>query len=156
MDVLVTGCAYDMNVTMAPAWMLFESDDCKRYYGLGTDALVFGSVGTRASSCSGHPCSGNRTLLEHDRYYVLSVDALVIVRTWTRKVVMIWAGMLWSSGAIGLIMVWAWMLCSPYALGTRTVIMICCMDAFGSQMGLEHQRYHVLAMAARVVGCART
>ena len=53
-----------------------------------------------------HICSGYRMLLEHERYYGLGMDALVIVCSWNTNVIMVWAWMLWLS----------------YALGTRTLL----------------------------------
>ena len=50
--------------------------------------------------------SGNRMLLEHERYYGLGMDALGIVCSWTTNVIMVWAWMLWS----------------PYSLGTRKLL----------------------------------
>ena len=49
----------------------------------------------------GHECSGRRMLLEHERYYGLGMDALVIVCSWNRQGIMVWAWMLWSSYAGG-------------------------------------------------------
>ena len=34
-------------------------------------------------------------LLEHERYYGLGMDALVIVCSWNTNVAMVWACMLW-------------------------------------------------------------
>ena len=65
MDALVTVCSWNTNGIMVWAWMLWSP------YALGT----------RAESWLGHGCSGHRMLLEHDRNYGLSMDALVIVCT---------------------------------------------------------------------------
>ena len=72
-------------------------------------------------------------LLEHERYYALGMDALVIDCSWN------------TSG----IMVWAWMLWSPYALGTRTELWFghgCSSD----RLLLEHERCYALGMDSLV------
>ena len=72
-------------------------------------------------------------LLEHERYYGLGTDALVIVCCSNTNVIMVWAWMLWSS----------------YALRTRT------LSWFGygySDHGMlsEHERHDGLGMDALV------
>ena len=42
-----------------------------------------------------HGCSGERMLLEHERYHGLGMDALVSVCSWNTNVIMVWAWMLW-------------------------------------------------------------
>ena len=70
-------------------------------------------------------------LLEHERNYGLGMDALVIVCSWNRNVIMVWAWMLWSS----------------YAPGTRTEL--CCGHGCSDhRMLLEHARNHGLGMDA--------
>ena len=63
MDALVIVCSWNANGIMVWAWMLSSS------YALGT----------RMELWFGHGCSGHRMLLEHDRFYGLGMDALVIV-----------------------------------------------------------------------------
>ena len=66
MDAVVTVCSWNTNVIMLRAWMLWLSSV------LGAPALLW----------FGHRRSGHRTLLVHEHYYVLGMDALVIVRSW--------------------------------------------------------------------------
>ena len=97
------------------------------------------ALGTRTLLWFGHGCFGQRMLSEHERYYDLRMDALVSVCSRNTNVIMVWAWMLWSAYALGMvwgmdalvrvcsrntnvIMVWAWMLWSGYALGTRTLL----------------------------------
>ena len=87
---LVIVCSSNTNVIMVWAWMLWSP------YALGTRTL----------SWFGHGCSGHRMLLEHERYHGLGTDALVIVCSWNKNVIMVWAWMVWSS----------------YVLGTRTLL----------------------------------
>ena len=103
------------------AWMLWGS------YALGTRTVLW----------FGHGCSGQRMLLEHERYYDLGLGALVKLCSWNTNGLMVWAWMLWSMYALGTrtifwlgpgcsgrrsslntnrIMVWAWTLWSTYAL----------------------------------------
>ena len=49
----------------------------------------------------GHGCSGRRMLLEHERNYGLSMDALVIECSWNTNGILVWAWMLWSPSALG-------------------------------------------------------
>ena len=111
-DALVTG-------------MLFEHE---RYYGLAMDALVIVcssntnvimvwtrvlwssyAPGARTLLWFGHGCSRHRMLFEHERYYGLGTDALVIVCSSNTNVFMVWAWMLWSSYALGTrTLLWAW------------------------------------------------
>ena len=72
---LVTVCSRNTNVIMVWAWMLWLS------YALGTRF--------------GHGCSGERMVLEHERYHVLGMDALVSVWSWNTNGIMFWAWMLW-------------------------------------------------------------
>ena len=62
MDALVTVCS-NTNVIVVWAWMIGLS------YALGTRTLLW----------SGHACSGNRMLSEHERYCGFGMDALVTV-----------------------------------------------------------------------------
>ena len=79
MDALVTVCSWNTNEIMLWAWMLWSP------YALGT----------RTRLCFGHGCAGHRMLLEHERYYDLGMDALVIVCSRNTNVIMIRAWMLW-------------------------------------------------------------
>ena len=83
-DALVIVCSWNTNVIMVWAWMLWSS------YALGTGTELW----------FGHGCSGHRMLLEHERYYGVGMDALVIVCPWNRNGIMVWAWMLWSSSAL--------------------------------------------------------
>ena len=112
MDALVTVCAWNTNGIMVWAWMLWSPyalgtrtelwfrHECSGHYMLWSPY----ALGTRTGLWFWHGSSGHRMLLEHERKYVLGMDALVTVCSWN------------TNG----IMVWAWMLWSPYALGTRT------------------------------------
>ena len=123
MDALVTACFWNM----IWAWMLWSP------YNLET----------RTELGFGHGCSDHRMLLEHERNYDLSMDALVAVCSWNRNGIMVreWFGhgcsgqrmllqhernlgmdalVTVSSGITNGVMIWAWMLRYPYALGTRT------------------------------------
>ena len=51
----------------------------KRCYALGVDALVTVCSWNATSLCGGHACSGDRMLLEHERYHTLGMDALATV-----------------------------------------------------------------------------
>ena len=106
---------------MVWAWMLWLS------YALGTRTLLW----------FGHGCSGYRMLLEHERYYGLGMDALVIVCSWNTNVIMVWAWMLWLS----------------YALGTRTLLWFG-HGCSGYRMLLEHEHYYGLGMDALVSVCS--
>ena len=77
-------------------------------------------------------------LSEHERYYGLSMDALVSV----------------CSRNANVIMVWAWMLWSAYALGTRTLLWFG-HGCFGQRMLSEHECYSGLGMDALVSVCSR-
>ena len=74
---------------------------------------------------------------EHERNYGLGMDALIIVCSWNRNVVMVWAWMLWSS----------------YVLGTRTELWFghACS---GRRMPLEQERYYGLGMDVLVIVCS--
>ena len=69
MNALESVCSCNRNV-MVWAWMLWSS------YALGTRTLLW----------LGHGCSGHRMLLEHERYYGLGMDALVILCSWNTNV----------------------------------------------------------------------
>ena len=85
MDALVSVCSWNKNGIIVWAWMLWSA------YALGT----------RTELCFGHGCSGQRMLLEHERNYVLGMDALVSVCSWNTNGIMVWAWMLWSADALG-------------------------------------------------------
>ena len=53
------------------------------------------ALGARTLVWFGHGCSGDRMLLEHERYSGLGMDALVSVCSWNTNVIMVWAWMLW-------------------------------------------------------------
>ena len=76
-------------------------------------------------------------LLEQERYYGLGMDALIIVCSWNRNVIIVWAWMLWSS----------------YVLGTRTELWFghACS---GRRMPLEQERYNSLGMDVLVSVCS--
>ena len=59
------------------------------------------ALGTRTELCFGHGCSAERMLLEHERYYVFGMDALVSACSWNTNGIMFWAWMLrlWSAVA---------------------------------------------------------
>ena len=79
MDALVTVCSWNTNEIMLWAWMLWSP------YALGTRTRLW----------LGHGCAGHRMLLEHERYYDLGMDALVIACSRNTNGIMIWAWMLW-------------------------------------------------------------
>ena len=133
--------------------MLLEHE---RYYGLGTAALVIVcssntnvimvwarmlwssyALGARTLLWFGHGRSGHRILCEHERYYGLDTDALVIVCSWSTNVIMVWARMLWSS----------------YALGARTLLWFG-RGCSGHRMLFEHERYYGLGTHALVIVCS--
>ena len=66
MDALVTVCCWNTNGIMIWACMLWSP------YALGT----------RTELWFGHGCSGDRLLLEHERYHALGMDSLVSVGSW--------------------------------------------------------------------------
>ena len=72
MDALVRVRSWNTSEIMAWAWMHWSA------YALGE--LWFG-----------HRCSGDRMLLEHERTYGLSMDALVTVCSWNTRGIMVWA-----------------------------------------------------------------
>ena len=121
MDALATVCSWNTNVIMVWARMLWQP------YALGTRTL----------SWFGHGRSGNRMLLEHERYHALGMDALAILCSWNTNVIMVWAWMLWQ----------------PYALGTRTLSWFG-HGRSGNGMLLEHERYHALGMGAVATVCS--
>ena len=121
MDALATLCSWNTNVIMVWAWAQWQ-----RY-----------ALGTRTLSCFGHGRSGNRMLLEHERYHGLGMDALATICSWNANVIMVWAWAQWQ----------------PYALGTRTLL---CFGhgRSGNRMLLEHERYHGLGMDAPATVCS--
>ena len=66
-------------ISSKPAWMLWCT------HALETQRLLW----------FGHGCYGEVMLLEHERYYDLGMDALVIVCSRNTNVIMVWAWMLW-------------------------------------------------------------
>ena len=104
--------------------------------------------GPRTLLWFGHGWTGYRVLLDHERYYDLSMDALLTVRSWTTNVIMVWA---WMQNT-NVIMVWAWMPGLPYALEPRTLLWFghAC-DA--SRVLLDRERYYGLGMDAVVTVC---
>ena len=95
------------------------------------------SSGTRTELWFGHGCSDHRMPLEHERYYGLGMDALVIVCSWNTNGFMVWAWMLWSS----------------YALGTRMELWFG-HGCSGHRMLLEHEWNYCLGMDALVIICS--
>ena len=120
MDALATVCSGNTNVIMVWAWAQWQP------YALGTRTL----------SWFGHGCSGNRMLLEQERYHGLGTDAVAAV----------------CSGNTNVIMVWAWMLRRPCARGTRTLSWFG-HGRSGNRMLGEHERYHGLGMGAVATVC---
>ena len=142
MDALVIVCSWNTNGIMAWARMLWSS------YAHGARTLSWlkawmlwssYSLGARTFLWFGHGCSGHRMLSEHERYYGLGMDALVIVCSWNTNVIMAWARMLWSS----------------YALGTRTLSWFG-HGCSGHRMLSEHERSYGLGMVALVMVCSRS
>ena len=89
------------------AWMLWLS------YALGTCTLLW----------VGHGCYCYRMLSEHEHYYGLGMDALVIVCSRNTSVTMVWAWMRDSMPRnTNVILVWAWSHYFWYAFGTRTFL----------------------------------
>ena len=139
----MTVCSRNTNVIMVWARMLWSPYD----------------LGTRTELCFGHGCSGYRMLVEHERNYVLGMDALVHERMLSkheRKYVLGMDALVsicsWNTNVI---MVWARMLWSPYVLGTRTLLW------FGHgcsayRMLAKHERYYGLGMDAPVIERSRT
>ena len=79
-------------------------------------------------------------LFEHERNYVLGMDALVIVCTWNTNVIMVWARILWRA----------------HALGTRTLLWFG-HGCSGDRLLSEHKRYYALGMDSLVsVGSCNT
>ena len=109
------------NGIMVWAWMHWSAD----------------ALGKRTELWFGHGCSGQRMLLEHERNYDLSMDALVTVCSWNTNGIMVWAWMLWSADA----------------LGTRTELWFG-HGCSGQRMLLEHERNYGLGMDALVSGCS--
>ena len=122
-DALVIVCSRSTNVIMAWAWMLWSS------YALGARTFLW----------FGHGCSGHRMLSEHERYYGLGMDALVIVCSWNTNVIMAWARMLWSS----------------YAHGARTLLWFG-HGCSGHRMISEHEHSYGLGTDALVIVCSRS
>ena len=82
MDALVSVCPWNTNVIMVWARML---EMCKN-----PDVLQISIL-----QAHWYGCSGERMLLEHERYYGLGMDALVSVCSWNTNVIVVWAWMLW-------------------------------------------------------------
>ena len=79
MDALVSECSWNTNGIMVSAWMLWYAN----------------ALGTRTELWSGHGCSSERLLLEHERNYGFGMDALVSACSWNTNGIMDWAWMLW-------------------------------------------------------------
>ena len=97
MDALVTGC--NTNGFLVWAWML---------------SLPY-ALGARTELWSAHGCAGHRMLLEQERNYGLSMDALVTVCSWNTNGIMPKLNALvtvcsWNTNGN---LVWAWMHCLP-------------------------------------------
>ena len=151
MGALPTVCSWNTNVIMVWAWMLWQPYiflEHERYHGLGMGALATVcsentnvimvwawahcqpyALGTRTLSWFGHGCSGNRMLLEHERYHGLGMGALATVCSWNTNVI------------------------KPYALGTRTLSWFG-HGRIGNRMLLEHERYHGLGLGALAAVCS--
>ena len=122
---------------------------------------------------SGHGCTGDRMLLEHERHYGLGMDALFSRCSWNKHVVLVSAWMLQKSNTLeperyygmgmdalvtvcswkpNVIMVWACMLCS----GTQSNLNAIMVSAWmlGDRMLLEHERYYGLGKDALVTMCS--
>ena len=121
MGATMTVCSSNTNVLMVWAWALWSP--C--------------ALGTRTFSWFGHGCSGQRMLLEHERYYGLGMDATVTVCSWNTNVISVWAWVLWS----------------PRAFGTRTFSWFG-HGCSGQRMLLEHERFYGLGMGATVPVCS--
>ena len=137
-DALVTVCAWNANVIMVRAWVLWL------LYALGTRKLFW----------LRHGCSSYRMLVELNVIMVsawmlwlpyalgtrasfwLSMDALVTVCSWNKAVIVV--------------AVWAWMLWLPYVLGTRALLWFG-HGCSGCRMLLEHERDCGLSMDALVI-----
>ena len=102
-------------------------------YGLGMDAVVIVCPWNTTKLCFGHGCCGNRMLLEHERNYGLGMDALGIVCSGNTNGIMVWAGMLWLS----------------CALGTRTLLWFG-HKCSGYRKRWKHERYYGLGLDALV------
>ena len=85
-----------------------------------------------------HQRSGNRMLLEYERYHSLGMDALATLCSWNTNVIMVWAWAQWQR----------------YALGTRTLSWFG-HGCSGNPMLLEHERYYALGMGAVATVCSR-
>ena len=236
MGAVATACSWNTNDIIVWAWMLWQpyalgtrTLSCfghgrsgnrmllehERYHGLGMDALATvcsrntndimvwawaqwqpHALGTRMLSCFGHGRSGNRMLLEHERYHALGMGAVATACSWNTNLIMLWAWAQWQPYALGtrtlswfghgrsgnrmlleheryhslgmgavgavatvhswntnVIMVWAWAQWQPYALGTRT---LSCFGhgCSGNRMLLEHEPYHDLGVGAVATACS--
>ena len=108
----------------------------------GMDALmsVYIALGTRTLLGLGHGCSGERMLLEHERYYGLGMDALVSVCSWNTSVVNNGLGM------DALVSVCSWNTSVNYVWGMDALELL--------NLLLEHERYPGFGMDALVSVCS--
>ena len=89
------------NIIIVWAWMLWLSH----------------ALGTRTLFWFGHGCSSYPMLWEHERYYGLGMDALVIACARNTNITMVWAWMLWLSHALGTrTLLWFGHGCSGYRM----------------------------------------
>ena len=121
MDALLSLCTGNTNVIMVWVCMLRLSD----------------ALRARTFLWFGHGCSGYRMHSEHERYYGLGMDVLVVGCIRNRNVIMVWAWALWLSDAPGTRTLWFGHGCSGY------------------RMFSEHERYYGLDMNALVIACTR-
>ena len=92
MDALVIVCSRNTSEILVWAWMLWSS------YALD---IVCSWNMNENMGMDGHACFCHNMLSEHERYYGLGMDALVIVCSRNTNEIMAWAWMLWSSYAVG-------------------------------------------------------
>ena len=123
MDALVTVCSWTTNVIVV--WARMHWSPCAR--------------GPRTLLWVGHGCTGHLVFVDHERYYGLSMDALVTVCSWTTNVIMAWACMHWS----------------PCVRGPRTLLW-CGHGCTGHRVLVDHERYYGVGMDALVTVCSWT
>ena len=135
-DAPVTVCSWTTNVIMVWAWMHWSP--CVRR--------------PRMLLWFGHGCTGHRVFVDHERYYGLSMDALVTVCTWTTNVIMVWAWMHWLPCARGpRKLLWFGQGCT----GHRVLVDHECYYGLGMDalVTVYHERYYGLSM---VIVCSWT
>ena len=71
--------------------------ECGVCTGVGLACQLLHALGTRTSLWFGHEFVDDRMLLEHERSYGVSMDALVTVCCWNANVIMVWGtrALLW-------------------------------------------------------------